>query len=180
VASIQTEVAGLKDVLRTTKEAITAIKQNAEAIKSMPIVRSYITDEVKVLVKPNCSKDRVVYSPDDLFEPNQAVLTSEGRTRIGEVATWLRGHKEKGSEIVVVGFADPKDKNETSASARELTRKQCEVVADLLKEQGVARMGTFSSNRNVTPIGLGFDASPVVEKEELPVARIEIILFVPR
>ena len=179
VASVQTEVAGLKDLVRTSKEAITAIKQDAEAIKAMPIVRSYITDEVKVLVKPNCVKDRVVFGVESLFEPNQAILTEEGRKRIGETSAWLRGQRPKGSEIVVAAFTDPKNKNETSGSARELARKQSEIVAEMLKDQGAAKMGTFSS-RNITPIGLGFDPSPVVEKDELPAARVEIILFIPK
>ena len=179
VVSVQGEIAGLKDLVRICKEAITAIKQNAEAIKSMPIVRNYITDEVKVMVRPNYSKERVVYSTEDLFEPNQAVLTESGRMKIGETAAWLRGQKLKNSEVVVVCFADPKNKDETSASARELTKKQSEGVANLLKEFGAAKLGTFTS-RDITPVGLGFDPSPVVEKEELPSARTEIILFVPR
>jgi phospholipid/cholesterol/gamma-HCH transport system substrate-binding protein len=180
VASVQGEVAGLKDLVRISKEAITAIKQDAEAIKSLPIVRNYVTDEVKVLVRPSYSKDRVLYSIESLFEPNQAVLTADGRKRIGESAAWLRGQKQKGSEIVIAAFADPANKNETSASARELTKKQSEIVADLLKDQGAAKMGTFSSNRNIIPLGFGFDPSPVVEKDDLPRARLEVILFVPR
>jgi len=180
VTAVQNELAGFKDFVRTLKEAITAVKQDAEAIKSMPLVRNYITDEVKVLVRPNCAKDRVVFSAADLFEPSRAVLTAEGRKRIGEAAAWLRGHTEKGSDIAIASFADPKNKDETAASARELTKKQSEIVAELLKEFGAARMGTFSSNRTITSIGLGFDPSPVVEKEELPQARTEIILFIPR
>src|SRR5262249_14971216 len=108
-----------------------------------------------------------------------AILTDEGRRHIGETAAWLRGQRPKNSEIVVAAFTDPKNKNETSGSARELSRKQSEIIADMLKEQGAAKMGTFSS-RNITSIGLGFDPSPVVEKDDLPAARVEIILFIPK
>jgi phospholipid/cholesterol/gamma-HCH transport system substrate-binding protein len=179
LAVVQTETAGLKQLVHTSKDAVTAIKQDAEAIKSMPLVRSYVTDDVKTLVRPNCSKDRVYYDEGTLFEAGRAVLTPDGRNKVGEVAAWLRGQKQKGSEIVVASFVDPKDKNETPASARELTRLRSEAVAALLKESGVARLGYITS-RNIVPIGLGVEAPPNVEKEYLPATRTEIILFVPQ
>ena len=175
---VQNEVAGLKELVRTSKEALTAIKQDAEAVKSLPILRNYVQDEVKQLVRPHCKRDKVVYTQEDLFEPGKAILTGDGRGRIGEVGGWLRGRKDKGSEVVVVTFHDPMDKNETSASARELTKKRSEVIVNMLKEQGAAKMGTFS-NRNIIPLGLGFDPTPLVEHVDFP-SRSEIILFVPQ
>jgi ABC-type transporter Mla subunit MlaD len=177
LTAVQTEVAGLREIVRTSKEAISAIKQDAEAVKAMPIIRNYVQDDVKQLVRPHCRKDRVVYKQDDLFEPGKAVLTGDGRNRVGELAAWLRGRKDKGSEVVVVSFHDPNDKNESSASARELTRKRSEIVANMLKDQGAAKMGTFSS-RNIIPIGFGFEPTPLVEHVDFP-SRTEIILFVP-
>ena len=175
---IQKEMAGLKEIVRTSKEAISAIKQDAEAVKALPIIRNYVQDEVKQLVRPHCKKDKVVYRQEDLFEAGKAVLTSGGRDRVGELAAWLRGRKDKGSEVVVATFHDPNDKNETSASARELTKKRSEVVANVLKEQGAAKMGTFSS-RGIIPLGFGFEPTPLVEDVYFP-ARTEIILFVPQ
>jgi len=58
------EVEGLKTFVRSGQEAVTAIKQDAEAIKTMPVVRSYVEDPVSALVRPECDKDRVVYVPD--------------------------------------------------------------------------------------------------------------------
>ncbi len=176
---VQSETSSLKQLVHTSKDAVTAIKQDAEAIKSMPVVRSYVTDEVKTLVRPNCMKDRVYYDEGTLFEAGRAVLTPGGRGKVGEVAAWLRGQKQKGSEIVVASFVDPKDKNETSASAHELTRLRSETVAALLKELGAAKLGYFTS-RNIVPIGLGVDPPPNIEKEYLPATRTEIILFVPQ
>jgi phospholipid/cholesterol/gamma-HCH transport system substrate-binding protein len=176
--AVQNEVAGLKDIVRTSKEALSAIKQDAEAVKSLPIIRNYVQDEVKQLVRPHCKKDKVVYRQDDLFEPGRAALTGDGRNRVGEVAAWLRGRKDKGSEIVVASFQDPNDKNETSASARELTRKRSEVVVGLLKEWGAAKISTLSS-RNIVALGLGFEPTPLVEHVDFP-SRTEIILFVPQ
>jgi ABC-type transporter Mla subunit MlaD len=175
---VQNEVAGLKEIVRSSKEAISAIKQDAEAVQSLPIIRNYVQDDVKQLVRPTFKKDKVVYKQEDLFEPGKAVLTGEGRDRIGVVAAWLRGRKDKGSEVVVVSFQDPNDKNETGASARELTKKRSEVIVGLLKEWGAAKMGTISS-RNVIPLGFGFEPTPLVEHVDFP-SRTEIILFVPQ
>lgn len=177
LVAMQGEVAGLKDVVRTSKDAVTAIKQDAEAVKSLPILRNYVQDEVKLMVRPTFKKHKVVYKQEDLFEPGTAALTADGRNRIGEVSAWLRGRKEKGSEVVVATFQDPNDKSETSASARELTKKRSEVVVAQLKDQGAAKMGTFSS-RTIAALGFGFEPTPLVEQVDFP-SRTEIILFVP-
>lgn len=176
--AVQGEVAGLKDLVRTGKEAATAIKQDAEAIKSLPIVRSYVDDPTAHLVKPTMTKDRVVYLPDDLFEPGTAILTTSGKHKLNECAGWLRSNTPKGSEVVVASLADPKDDSLTGASAAGLTKKQAETITEYFRDQGVHKIG-YVTRRKVTPVGLGFDPSPVVEKDKLPAARVEIILFVP-
>ena len=79
----------------------------------------------------------------------------------------------------MVSFADPKNPDLSGPSAKALTKKQAETIAEFFKERGVHKMG-YVTRRNVTPVGHGFDPSPVVEKESLPAGRIEIILFVPR
>jgi phospholipid/cholesterol/gamma-HCH transport system substrate-binding protein len=179
VDAVRGELDGVKTFARTGQEAATAIKQDAEAVKSLPIVRSYVEDTVGLLVRPDCEKDRVVYSPDFLFEPNTSVLTEEGRERLTQCAMWLHGNLQKKSEVVVVSFADPKNPDLSGPSAKALTKKQAETIAEFFKERGVHKMG-YVTRRNVTPVGHGFDPSPVVEKESLPAGRIEIILFVPR
>jgi phospholipid/cholesterol/gamma-HCH transport system substrate-binding protein len=179
VDAIHGELGELRGLVRTGKDAATAIKQDAEAIKSLPIVRSYIQDHVAALVRPECSKDRVVYRPEDIFEPGTSVLTDVGRNHLNECAGWLRGQKQKGSEVVVAAFVDPNATEQTSASASALTKKQAETVAEYFRGQGVHKMG-WVARRDVKAIGLGQDPSPVVEKEALPAERIEIILFVPR
>jgi outer membrane protein OmpA-like peptidoglycan-associated protein len=179
VDAIHGELDGVKTFARNGQEAVTAIKQDAEAVKALPIVRSYVEDSVALLVRPDCEKDRVVYSPEFLFEPNTSVLTPEGRERLDQCAMWLHGHHEKKSEVVVAAFADPKSPDLTSASAKALTRKQAEAITEFFKERGVHKMG-YVTRRSVTPLGHGFDPTPVVEKEPLPPGRIEVIHFVPR
>ena len=170
---------GLKTFVRTGQEAVTAIKQDAEAVKSLPIIRNYVEDHVSALVRPDCERDRVVYMPEDLFEPNTSILTDSGRARLNEVGAWLNAQHQKHSDVVVVAFGDPKSPDQTAASSRTLTKKQAEAISEYLKERGVHKMG-YVTRRKITPIGLGFDPSPVVEKDPLPASRIEIILFVPR
>jgi phospholipid/cholesterol/gamma-HCH transport system substrate-binding protein len=79
----------------------------------------------------------------------------------------------------VAAFADSKSPDLTGPSAKALTRKQAETITEFFKERGVHKMG-YVTRRSVTPLGHGFDPTPVVEKEPLPPGRIEIILFVPR
>ena len=179
VDAVHGELDGMKTFARSGQEAVSAIKQDAEAVKALPIVRSYVEDSTALLVRPECEKDRVVYSPEFLFEPNSSVLTTEGRERLNQCAMWLYGQHQKKSEVVVAAFADPKSPDLTAPAARTLTKKQAEAVAEFFKEHGVHKMG-YVTRRSVTPVGLGFDPTPVVEKEPLPASRVEIILFVPR
>ena len=103
-----------------------------------------------------------------------------GKDRLQKVADWLNGQKHKGSDVVVASFADPANKDMSSLAARALSKKQSEVVVEFLRDKGIHKMGTWSRNRNVTPIGMGMDPSPITEKEKLPNPRTEIILFVPQ
>ena len=179
VEAVRNELEGLKTFVRNGQEAVTAIKQDAEAIKSMPIVRNYVEDPVSALVRPDCERDRVIYLPEDFFEHGSSILTDGGRAKLDECAAWLNGQQQKHSEIAVASFADPASKDLTAASARALTKKQAEAIVDYLKDRGVHKMG-YITRRKVTPVGLGFDPSPVVEKGPLPASRVEVILFVPR
>jgi phospholipid/cholesterol/gamma-HCH transport system substrate-binding protein len=179
VEAVRAELGGLKTFVRNGEEAVTAIKQDAEAIKAMPIVRSYVEDPVSALVRPDCEKDRVVYVPDDFFAPGTSTITESGRAKLGECAAWLNGQKQKNSEVVVAVFADAKSKDLTGPAARTLTKKQAEAITEFFRDRGVHKMG-YVSRRKVTPVGHGFDPSPVVEKEPRPATRVEVILFVPR
>lgn len=179
VEAVRNELEGMKTFVRNGQEAVTAIKQDAEAIKSMPIVRSYVEDPVSALVRPECDKDRVVYGPEQLFQTGTSILTEEGRARLNECAAWLNSQRQKNSEVVVAAFADPKSPDLTAPAARALTKKQAETITEYFKAHGVHKMG-YVTRRKVTPVGHGFDPSPVVEKDPLPVNRIEVILFWPR
>jgi hypothetical protein len=119
-----------------------------------------------------------VYAEAELFEPGRAVLTSEGRSRLDAIAPWLEGLKHKGSEVVVVSYAAPNSRR--ADLARTLTEQQSEAVSTYLKDKhGAHKMGWWST-RKMTALGLGVSPPPLPEKEPLPPARTEVMVFVPQ
>jgi phospholipid/cholesterol/gamma-HCH transport system substrate-binding protein len=167
-------MSSLKDVRRM----VTSVKQNSDAIKALPVVRNYVVDPAKELVRPDCQRLRKWYAEKDLFEPGRAVLTEGGKQRLDEAAGWLNEHKEPGSDLVIAAFAAP---GQDPDYAHALTQKQSEVVTEYLRGQHrVQRTGWWWwSNRNVRPVGCGAAPSPVPEVEALPAARVELLVFVP-
>ena len=168
-------MASLQDVRRM----VNSVKQNSDAIKALPLVRSYIIDPAKELVRPECKRTRKWYAEKDLFEPGKAILTANGKKAMGEAAMWLNQQKEEGSEVVVASFAEP---NQKADFAQTVTQKQCEVVIEYLRSQHqVHRTGYWWwSTRTIKAVGCGTQPSPVPETETLPAARIELIVFVPQ
>ncbi len=164
--------------IQDMRRMVASVKQNADAIKSLPVVRSYVVDAHKELVRPDCRRTRKWFPEDQLFEPGRAVLTSAGKQRLDEAAAWLNGQKDAASEVVVAAFADPKQPPEF---AQTVTEKQSQAVVDYLRgEHRVQRVGFWWwSNRNVKGVGLGANPSPMPESEALPAARIEVLVFVP-
>ena len=168
-------MASLQDVRRM----VNSVKQNSDAIKALPVVRSFIIDPNKELVRPECKRSRKWYAETDLFEPGKAVLTAPGKKLLGEAADWLNQQKDEGAEIVVASFAEPTQKPDF---AQTVTQKQCDVVIEYLRSQHqVHRTGWWWwSTRTIRAIGCGTTPSPLPETEKLPAARIELIVFVPQ
>jgi len=165
-------------VLQQTQQTLASFQQDADALKRLPVVRSYVEDPLALLVRPNCERVRQCYASNDLFEPGRAVLTDDGRRRLDELAPWLSGIKQKGSEVVVVAYADSRGTN--PAVAQTTTRQQSEAVCEYLKKyHKVHKLGWFAS-RNVIPLGLGTLAPPIPEMDDLPPARIEVQVFIPQ
>jgi phospholipid/cholesterol/gamma-HCH transport system substrate-binding protein len=166
----------LVELLRQGRGTLHSIQQDADALKDMPIVRNYIRDAHKLLVRPDCERNRQWFAERDLFEPGHAVLTVQGRQQLDRLVPWLDGLKHKNSEVVVSSYADT---TVETRSALTVTQKQSEAVVAYLKDHhAVQKMGWFSS-RKVTPIGLGSSAPPA-ENEKLPVPRVDVLVFVPQ
>jgi phospholipid/cholesterol/gamma-HCH transport system substrate-binding protein len=177
--AVEGEVANLKGFVSDGRETLRSVKQGTDALSKMPLVRGYVEDAVALMVRPAHARERMVYNADDLFRPGTAILRESGKAHLGAVVKWLAEVKNKDADVVVVGFRDPADAGQTAASAHELTRKQGEVLIEHLRSTGVHKLGWFA-RRTMTPLGMGFNPSPVVEREKLPPSRIEVLLFVPQ
>jgi len=165
-------------LLQQSHETLSTFQQDADALKRLPVVRSYVEDYQALLVRPTCARNRQCFAEAELFEPGRAVLTEEGRQRLNELGPWLAGLKCKGSDVVVASFADPK--HTEPAVARTLTREQSEAVLAYLKRQhSIQKLGWFSW-RKVTALGLGTIPPPLSEKQPLPPSRVEVLIFVPQ
>lgn len=164
--------------LQEVRRMVSSVQQNSDAIKSLPVVRNYVVDPAKELFRPDAKRSIWWFSEARLFQPGRAVLTDTGRGRLDEAAGWLKEHKQPGTEILVVAFADPKHPAEF---AKALTDKQSQVVVDYLRnEHKVHRTGFWWwSTRPVRPLSLGNNPPVIPGSEQLPSARIELLVFVP-
>jgi len=168
----------LVGALRQLKETSTSIQQVADGVQRLPLVGGYVENPVALLERPNSQRDRRTFAESDLFAPGQAILTAQGKSRLDAIAPWLEGMKHKGSEVVVVAYADPA-RTPNDQTARVLTRQQSEAVCEYLQSKhSIQKMGWFSS-RKVTPLGQGLAAPPTPERDVLPPARVEVLVFVP-
>jgi phospholipid/cholesterol/gamma-HCH transport system substrate-binding protein len=167
-------VSSLQDVRRMVK----SVQQNSDAIKALPVVRSYVVDNNKELIRPDRRRFVKAYAESDLFEPGKAVLTARGKKLLDGGAAWLNEQKYEGSEVLIAAFADPSAKPEF---ANTVSQKQSEVVLEYLRgEHQVHRTGWWWwSTRNARAISNGTTPSPVPGSEKLPPARIELIVFAP-
>jgi phospholipid/cholesterol/gamma-HCH transport system substrate-binding protein len=167
-------MASLQDVRRM----VNSVKQNSDAIKALPVVRSYVVDNNKELIRPDCKRYRLWYPEKDLFEPGKAVLTEIGKKRLDEAAVWLNQHNENGSEILVASFAEP---SQQADFAQAVTLKQSEVAVEYLRSKKVHHTGWWWwSTRPIRGIGCGNNPSPIPETEKVPAARMELLVFVPQ
>ncbi len=179
VGALEGEVTYLHGFVTDGRATLRSVKQGSDALKKMPIVRSYVEDAVAVLVRPAMHRDRWSFQSKDLFEPGTATLSHAGQVHMNNMANILKSRKVPGSEIAVAAFFDPTDTSQTPDAALELTREQAEMVVAHLKACGVHKM-SWVYRRKVTPLGLGMNPSPVVEAEHLPPSRLEVLLFTPR
>jgi phospholipid/cholesterol/gamma-HCH transport system substrate-binding protein len=168
----------LLDTVHQGKQALVSAQRTTDAVKRLPLVGGYIEDPEALLVRPRCERNRQVFAEEELFEPGRAVLTTQGRRRLDDIAPWLEGLKHKGSEVVIVSYANPTQPS--PSLAHQITRKQSEAVVEYLKNHhAIQKMGWFSS-RKVVPLGMGIQDPPYQEKETLPSARVEVLVFVPQ
>jgi phospholipid/cholesterol/gamma-HCH transport system substrate-binding protein len=162
--------------LQDVRKMVASVKQNSDAVKALPIVRSYVVDAHRELVRPECRRSRRWFREQDLFEPGRAVLTAAGKARLDTAAAWLNEQNDSNSEIVVAAFADPKLPPDY---AQTLTEKQSQAVVEYLRGQHRVHRLSFWSSRSVKGVGVGVHPPDMPDTEALPSARVELLVFVP-
>jgi phospholipid/cholesterol/gamma-HCH transport system substrate-binding protein len=166
------------EAVEKSKDTMASIQRDADALKKVPLLGGYIEDPVALLVRSNCERNRRIFTESELFDPGRAVLTAQGKEKLNELAPWLEGLKHKGSEVVVVSYANPKTSD--SKPAVTITRQQSEAVVNFLKNKHkIHKMGWFTS-RKVIPLGQGTQPPPVAERDPVPPSRVEVVVFVPQ
>jgi outer membrane protein OmpA-like peptidoglycan-associated protein len=176
----------LVDLLKSSRktveqgqDTIDSIRRDADALKKVPILGRYVERSAQdLLVRQQMERNRKIFAEAELFEPGRAVLTSQGRRRLDEIAPWLTGLKHKGSEVVVVSYADRGAADPQAALS--VTRQQSEAVVEYLKKQHTTHKLGWLSSRKVIALGQGTQPPPLAEKDPLPAARVEVVVFVPQ
>lgn len=167
--------------LQQTQAAMQSFEKSGDAVRKLPIVRSYARDAAALLVRPDCEPVlRKVFAETDLFEPGRAILTAPGRQRLDELVPDLKGSlRHESATLVVVACADPKTTS-SPALARTVTEAQSATVCTYLRNHHAVQKTGWVSWREVTPIGLGTDSYPGDKLETPRTARVEVVVFVPQ
>lgn len=179
VGNLDTQATGIGVLVQEGRDTLRSVKQGTDAISKMPLIRNYVEDTAAILVRPGHKRDESRYMIRDLFEPGTANLTPGGVNHLSAQAGQIKLNTNKASELVIAVYCDPADKTQTPASALELTKKQAERIADHMKALDVHKLGILA-RRKITTLGMGITPSPVVEKDPLPPAVVQILLFTPQ
>ncbi len=171
-----------KEVLGTvqqTRGTLASIQQVADAAKRLPWVRSYVKDQHALLVRSDFECNHRVFAESELFEPNGTSLTAQGKQHLDKEVSWLTGLlRHEGADLVVASYADPRSAN--PALAQAISDRQSEAVCQYLKNHHAVHKTGWFSKREVKSIGLGVEPALVPVKPDLPPARVEVLVFVPR
>lgn len=178
VGTVEAEAGNVRTLVADGRETLRSVRQGTDAMQKLPLVRGYVEDPVALLARPDCRREAMSYNAADLFEPGTAILSAAGRENLAAAAAWVKGQPDK-AEVVVAARHDPADKDQSPGSAAELTRKRAEAGAEFLRAAGATRIGWWS-RRKATTVGLGSGPPPVPEKEPLPPAYLQVVVFTPQ
>ncbi len=165
--------------LRQVKQSSQTLHNGVDALKHLPVVGKHMDAHTKLLVRPGMDKIVGTFEESELFHPGRSVFHPEGVERLKSwAAAQVPGSKLKGSEVVIVGYADPNFPD--SQAAELLTQEQAEAVKTYLSDHHeIHKLGTFS-RRTVTALGMGIRPAPgLPTSPPPPVRRIEVIIFAP-
>jgi phospholipid/cholesterol/gamma-HCH transport system substrate-binding protein len=169
----------LVGMLKQGQQTMASVQRDADALKKVPFVGGYVgEDPTALLVRPDCERNRWCFASGDLFEPGRAVLTAAGRQRLDELGPKINGFRQKGTEVVVVSYAD--DREGPAEVAPALTYQRSQAVCYYLKDHFTIQRVGWIGSRKVTALGMGLKPPPAPEKEPPPASRVEVLVFVPQ
>lgn len=168
----------LLQLAQQSSQTMQSFQQDADALKKMPIVRSYIEDPLELLVRPNCERKRKTLESAALFDPASAVLTARGKTTLNELVPWILEFP-KDADMAIASFTqNGTNDNETS---KLLSRQQSDAVVDYLRNQHSIHKSGWFSRRKISSLGLGSREVPTLEcPPGAKPARVEVLLFLQR
>lgn len=160
------------------------VEENLAAMKRTWPISRYFNDRAffdrdRVLFQPGAERESRTLPAASLFEPGNAILTSQGRTELDKVAAWLKKVVRPKTEVVIAAFTDD-DRGDDLADA--LTQEQAEAVRRyLVAQHRIDSLGWFTSRR-VAAVGFGTQVprTPIAVGADIPPRRVDIILFTPQ
>jgi hypothetical protein len=177
---VEAQAANVSGLVVDGRETLKSVKQNTDAIQKMPLIRGYVENAAAILVRPECRKQVYDYRADDLFEPGTAILTADGRKHLANLAEMMRAANAEPAmaqrEYVVAAMLAADDPM-SAAAAAELTRKQAEGVAEVLKDLKVHKTGVWHRNRPVAALGLAHGPNPIPDAPAGPI--VQVVVFRP-
>ncbi|HWE40055.1 MAG TPA: MlaD family protein [Isosphaeraceae bacterium] len=169
------------------EKTLSDLEENLEALKrTWPISRYFdrrgFNDRDRILYQPGAERESRTLAAADLFEPNRAVLTAQGRRHLDNIAAWCKPLRRPATEIVIAAFTDaPRDED----LAQILTQEQADTVRNyLISRHSLDAKGWFGT-RKVAAVGFGtqvprFPPGAPAAPTNPPPRRVEIILFTPQ
>jgi outer membrane protein OmpA-like peptidoglycan-associated protein len=174
------KVIGVSDQGERTLEDL---QENLEALKhswffSKTFDQRGFYDRDTVLFDPGADQFRQSLASMALFEPNTAILTTQGKSTIDHAVGVLKSALRPKSHVIVAAFSDDLSSEETIS--RALTQRQAEAVRDYLENSHRISYVSLFKWRKVTAVGFGSKPPNYWKPENAPLTRVDLVVTTPR
>lgn len=166
-----------------TEQTLDDLQENLQSLKQSWFLsrmfeeRGYY-DRETALFNPSADQFRHGFDANRLFDPDSAILTTDGQAMINLAMPLIRSALKSDSELVIAAFAEAKSGEESIL--KKLTQKRAEAVREYLNDvHNIGYAGLFQW-RKETAVGYG-SKRPSNWKSESPAGdRVEIVVMTPR
>jgi phospholipid/cholesterol/gamma-HCH transport system substrate-binding protein len=166
------------------ERAAQALEDNLSAIKGVWPIRGYFQDRGyedldRVLYRPGALREERSFSSAELFVPDTAILTPDGRQRLDEFARWFEGRRwPDATEIVIAAYTGRAGDEE---KARILSDEQARAVRSYLGDRHKLFSLSWWRKRKAAAVGFGSQVPPTsTAATGSSPDRVEISLFTPQ